>query len=921
MTALPTGTVTFLFTDIEGSTTRWEQHRAAMQTALARHDTILRDAIEGQGGTVFKTVGDGFYAVFTTATDALAAALAAQQALQQEPWPEVLGPVRVRMALHTGTAEQRAGDYFGPSLNRVARLLNTGHGGQTLLSVATHGLLRDQLPAGMELRDLGEHRLKDLQQPEHIFQLVATGLPADFPPLRTLTTRPNNLPAQSTLFVGHEQDVLTLTELLVRPEVRLLTLTGPGGTGKTRLSLQVASELLDHFVDGVFFVALAHLSDPALVVPTIAQTLALQEAGGRPLLQLLQEYLRDKQVLLVLDNFEQIMLAAPVVADLLAGAPRLTILVSSRECLHIYGEKEFAVPPLGVPALEHLPSVDKLTMYAAVRLFVERAQDARHDFRITPENAPAIAEICSRLDGLPLAIELAAARVRLLPPQAILGRLASRLTLLTGGARNLPERQQTLRRAIDWSHDLLDERDKLLFRRLAVFAGGCTFEAVAGVCDPDGTLVVDVLDGVESLVNQSLLRETETTSGEPRFTMLQTICEYALERLEASGEAATLQHQHAGFYLALAEEAEPHLKGAQQVAWLERLETEHDNLRAALHRSMESGDTASALRLAGALAWFWRLRGYLTEGRAWLDRALALPEAAERSLARARALSGAGTLAMLQGDLGTAQDRLEESIELFRAWKDQRGLAFALRTLGIVQQFRGDLAGARALHEQSIALYREEGDRWGIAMARMMLGFLALRQGDLTTARSQHEASLALFRDVQDRWFVAVSLNNLGDVVRMQGDYGQAATYYEESLALFRAVGSRRDGAALLHNLAYVAHYQGDDTRAERLAQESLALQRELGNTEGMTEGLITFARIAGAQRQAERAARLLGSAEALREAIGALAWPAGRAEYERSVAEVRAQLDDVVFATCWTEGRAMTLEQAIAYALEPTAT
>ncbi len=507
MADLPTGTVTFLFTDIEGSTTRWEHQRAAMQAALARHDDILRAAIEAHEGHVFKTVGDAFYAVFTSAPDALEAALAAQSPLQAEAWSEDVDTLRVRMALHTGTVQQRDGDYFGPPLNRVARLLSAGHGGQVLLSHVTRELVRDYLPPGAELRDLGEHRLKDLIRPEHVFQLVAPDLPADFQPLRTLDNRPNNLPLQLTPFIGRERELEVVRERLAQPDMRLLTLSGPGGTGKTRLGLQVAADLLDTFPDGVWFVNLAPISDPALVMPTIAATLGIAEVAGQSLLDTLKWYLRDKQMLLVLDNFEQVLPAAPVVNDLLAAAPGLKVLVTSRALLGIYGEHDVAVPPLALPDLRRLPPLERLSQYEAVRLFIERAQAAKSDFAITGENAPAVAEICVRLDGLPLAIELAAARIRLLPPQALLQRLSSRLKLLTGGRRDLPARHQTLRGAIEWSYSLLDPVEQTLFARLAVFVGGRTLEAVEAVCNADGDLEVDVLDGLASLVDKSLVRQ------------------------------------------------------------------------------------------------------------------------------------------------------------------------------------------------------------------------------------------------------------------------------------------------------------------------------------------------------------------------------------------------------------------------------
>ncbi|HZT40750.1 MAG TPA: adenylate/guanylate cyclase domain-containing protein, partial [Chthonomonadaceae bacterium] len=598
MPDMPSGTVTFLFTDIEGSTKLWEQHPEAMRSALARHDALLREAIEKHNGVVFKTVGDAFCAAFATAGEALAAALAAQQALQNEDWAET-GALRVRMALHTGTAEEREGDYFGPPLNRVARLLAIGHGGQVLLSEVTQGLTSDALPSAASLQNLGEHRLRDLSRPETVFQLLHPDLPAKYPPLKSLDSPdlPNNLPLHITSFIGREQEMAEVKNLLAG--TRLLTLVGLGGAGKTRLALAIGAEVLEEYPDGVWLVELAPLSEPGLVPPAVASTLNLQEEPGRALLQTLTTALKCRRMLLVLDNCEHLLSACATFADtLLRACPQVKILATSREVLGIAGETVYRVPPLALPDPDRLPSIELLMQFEAVRLFLDRATAVSTAFSITSENASAVARLCCQLDGLPLAIELAAARVRAMPVEQVASRLDDRFRLLTGGSRTALPRQQTLRALIDWSYDLLDESEKCLLRRLSVFTGGWTLEAAEAVCGADGE---DVLDLLTSLVDKSLV-VYEEQGDQGRYRMLETVRQYGRERLaDTDPEAASVGQLHAEYYLSLAEQAAAQLLGPEQQRWLARLEREQDNLRAVLTRYQQDPDPHSAdraLRLA-----------------------------------------------------------------------------------------------------------------------------------------------------------------------------------------------------------------------------------------------------------------------------------------------------------------------------------
>ncbi len=912
---LPGGTITFLFTDIEGSTELWEQHPDVMREALVRHDALLRQTIADHGGVVCKSGGDGVYAAFTRAPDALVAAVAAQQALLAERWGTI-GALYVRMVLHTGVVEERDRDYFGPPLNRAARLLAVGHGGQILLSRATQELVCDMLPAEVALRDLGIHRLKDLARPDHIFQVVASSLPVDFPALRTLDVRPHNLPAQLTPLIGRTEEVAAVCDRLRRDDVRLLTLTGPGGAGKTRLAMQVAAELLESFADGVWFVDLAPLSDPALVLPTIIQTIGLKESGGQLPLEQLKDYLRRKQLLLVLDNFEQIVDAGPYVAGLLAAAPQLKALVTSRVVLRVRGEKEFPVPPLALPDLTQPLRLETLSQYAAVALFIQRAVDVKPDFTVTNANAPALAEICHRLDGLPLAIELAATRAKLFTPQALLLRLERRLGVLMGGARDVPARQQTLRNTIDWSYHLLEAGEQALFARLAVFVGGCTIEAAEAVCNGDGDLPMEVVSGVAALVDKSLLRQAEGPNGESRFVMLETIREYAQERLVASRGAEALQRRHAAYYVTLAETAVRERKEQDLERWSGRLVAEHHNLRAVHEWARVATDrTEIELRLVGAVWYFWLNLGYMDEMGRWLTAALERSQASRPEL-QAPLYHGAGMASTYKGNFQQGATFYQRALSLYQDIGDREGIAFTLLELGYAMALQGNYQQAQRYVEESLALRRAAGRPHDIIWSLLRLADIFRDQGEYETAVPLLEEALVRSRAVRNKEVEAWALMNLGRVALRQRNNQRALAYCQESLALFRDLKFQFGVAETLIEIGDVARAREDDQQAIELYRESLTLIKSMGHVPYTQENIERLAGALGRQRQPERAVRLLAAMERYREQNGITRSPIDHPRYMQDVAAARAQLDEPTFDAAWAQGRAMTLDQAIAEAL-----
>src|SRR5580693_5514563 len=739
--------------------------------------------------------------------------------------------------------------------------------------------------------------------------------------LRHPESRQSNIPVQRTAFVGREKEIEAAKELLLRSDVRLVTITGPGGIGKTRLGIEIASAVADRFPGGIYFVALSAVNDPGLLLSVIVQTLGLREAGGQSPIELLKKHLQDPSrppVLFLFDNFEHLLQAAPAIADLLAMGPSLKILVTSRAALHIYGEHEFPVPPLAVPDSRSKPSIEDLSKYPAVALFLQRAGAAKPDFELNHENSSAIIEICSRLDGLPLAIELAAARVKVLSLSAMRTRLASRLQLLTGGARDLPQRQQTLRAAIDWSYDLLTAAEQRLFRRLSVFVGGCTLEAAEAVCNTNADLDFDLLDGMASLVDKSLAQEVAPAKGESRFVMLETIREYALGKLEASGEEALTKRAHAAYCLVLAEEEATEESGSQTAEWQERFALEYDNFRASLDWLTETEDAEWGLRLGTALFRFWDIREYLAEGRDRLGKLLSLRGAAAPTKARARALFAAGVLAGDQGDYASADALIGESRDIGRQLGDKMGVVVSLNALAVIACDRGDVAIARALFEEGLVLWRELGDQKAVARALSNLANVLKVQRDYDRARALHVECLSIFQELGDRTGVAWSLNYQGDVARDHGDTVAARSLYQQGLGIFRELGDRWGIAGTLADLGSLAREQENYPAAHSLYAESVKLFQELDHKRGIARLLECSASLAAAQREAERSLRLAGAAAALRQHIGAPLTPAEQAKLEASLRAAREALTNTVGTKAWLEGWALPVEKAIEEVLIP---
>lgn len=912
MSDLPTGTVTFLFTDIEGSTQLWEKYPEEMKSALAEHDSILKETIESNHGHLIKTTGDGVHAVFPTAIDAVNAALAAQQKFLA---PLSTLQIKSRMGLHTGEAELRSNDYHGQALNRAARIMAIGHGGQVLFSSVTAELVREHLRDETSLIDLGEHRLKDLARLEHVYQLADPSLPSEFPPIRSLDSFPNNLPGQLTSFIGRERE---LAEAKQRLEgARLLTLIGPGGTGKTRLSLQLATDLLSSFKDGVWLIELAPLAEPSLVLQAIATVFGMREQPGMPLGDLLLNYLRDKYLLLILDNCEHLVETCAQLADqYLHHSPNIKIIASSREALGINGETVYRVPSLSLPDQSKVTR-EAVEGYESIQLFVDRASAANPNFNLTEKNASPIAQICHRLDGIPLAIELAAARSRVFSPEQIASRLDDRFRLLTGGSRTALPRQQTLRALIDWSYDMLPGEEQALLRRLSVFAGGWAFEAVEAICSD-----LDVLDLLTQLINKSLvvMEQDDNT----RYRLLETIRQYARDKLLESGEGEEIRNKHLHYFLELVETAELNLEGFEYLKWSAKLNTEYDNIRAALEWGLAK-DIEAALRFVGALPFFWMTQGYSAEGYRWglevLEKAKSravqeIDMTNEQLTIRARALLALSRMATDLGDNETTRSTASESLALARKSGDVQTLSFALAQLASGKANLGEIAEAYSLAQEAHAIAREQRTSPAFGFSLVMMGQLtAIFKQDPEVALAYGEEAIAVLGAGGNRWGSSMTMFGLGFFARTIGDFEQARSRFRACLPVFLEFGDKHRVNMIQSELAHIERVTGQYQKAIPMYRETILEWYKLGHRAAIAHQLECFAFIAKAQEQPERAAKLFGAAEALREKIHIAMTLEERVEYDREVTDLGAGMDKSDFHQAWSIGRALIMDEAIAFA------
>jgi len=904
MTTLPTGTVTFLFTDIEGSTKLWDKHPEAMKAALAEHDSVLKEAIESNHGHIIKTTGDGVHAVFTTALDAINATINAQRNLQTS---EVLRTsevsLHVRMGLLTAEAELRDGDYYGAALNRAARLMSVGHGGQILLSNSTAELVREQLPTNTTLLGLGEHRLKDLTRPENIYQVINPNLPVEFPPIKSLDSFPNNLPIQLSSFIGREKEIAELKAMLNTSH--LVTLTGSGGTGKTRLSLEVGAELLPAFPNGVWLIELAPLSDPAQIIPALAQVFGLQELPFNPLANLITDYLRDKKLLLILDNCEHLIDACARLADdLLHQCAGLKILASSREALGIAGEVAYRTPSL----------VDS----ESTRLFVDRARDANSKFSLTDSNTASVAQICHRLDGIPLAIELAAARTKLLSPEQIAARLDDIFRLLVGGSRTALPRQQTLRALIDWSYDLLSEEEKQLLRTASVFMGGWTLDVLEAVSED-----LNTIEHLEGLVNKSLV-VTEERGSEMRYFMLETIRQYAREKLFEAKQSSAARDRHFVYFVELSESLWESFRSERLLPMVSRAKDEIENLRAALEWGLEN-HIEENLRLASNFCVVSSLIGILGEGIEWtsttIERVKALPPVEgnadiHRKKLIAKALFMQGMVGMGIGKMPLVLQSLKEAIAISRATGDKQILGYSLEMYYTATAFAYMPDRDEAAQEGFRIFSEEFEDGFGLGLGYMNMARLAAAKGNESEKEMYFNKLRERIREAPGSYQVAMFHLGMGMDESARGNYATAKRIFEDGRKIFKSIGSVNFQLVMQSEIGHVERLTGNLNDAKAIYQETIQGWREIGNRPAIAHQLECFAFLAIAEEEPQHAAKLFGAAEALREITQSPMTDNEVIEYDQSVAQLRSMLPEAEFTLLWAEGKSMPMEQAIQLAV-----
>ncbi len=927
----PSGTVTFLFTDIEDSTPLWDRHRAAMRPALAEHDALLQTAVESNGGVVVKSTGDGMMAAFASPSAALSAALDAQRALLDAQWPTIAtDKIRVRMGLHTGEAELRAGDYFGTAVNRTARIMSIGHGGQVLLSGAT-AVLVNSLDEQVTLKDMGDVRLRGLNHPEHVYQLAAEDLPANFPPLRTEAAVAGNLPQQVTSFVGRDHEKAEVIRLL--SETRLLTLSGPGGTGKTRLSLEVAGDLQDNYPHGAWLVELAPLADPAAVSTAVAGLWGLSENAFMPLAQVLGNYLRGKELLLILDNCEHLVAAsAQLAAELLAAAPRLTILASSREGLGIPGETTYHLPTLHVPDRD-VTDGQELQTFESVQLFIDRAKAARPGFALTSQNAAAVGRIVRRLDGIPLAIELAAARTKLLPPNQLAGRLDDRFRLLTGGSRTALPRQQTLRALIDWSYDYLDPAEQALFRQLGVFSGGWSLEAAEAVVKLE-TGFLNVMDLLANLVNKSLV-SMEDEEGQARFHFLETIRQYARERLFEVGEGPAARKRHLDYFADMVLDGVPigsdetHLSlysaigSPVMMAWVKRTRSEIDNVRTAMEWALQT-DPERALAMATRLPLFFVFDGPAVEAQQWLSEALQAVEDMEPAAGDAARVRKILLLQGLlwKGNLQIGEGRQIEAAETLRATAARarrrhfsKLLAMALSLQSLALTFLND-PEAYDIAAEALAMMEKMGEKTlqGMPLGNMIMA--KMQQGDLEAAQKLKERAKALMADGSSPFINGLQIITLARLASQSSELDEAEELLVSAREQFDRLGSRNFRVMAESELGHLLRRKGDDDAAAAIFRRTIREWQDLGHQAAVANQLESLGFIAAHDCRMQQAGTLLGAAEALREQINVDMLSDEHMEYDTEVAALRESLDPDALAEAWASGRQLELDAAVAYAL-----